>query len=102
MVLGKFWKGWIELRGLPFHLWDENQLKFIMKNWGKVTEVDQDTLKVVDLSKVKLKVEMNLNVMLPALLEVIDGAWVFTIATSVIRGEGEGLQGRTKLTRCRN
>ena len=73
-----------------------------MKNWGKVTEVDQDTLKVVDLSKVKLKVEMNLNVILPALLEVIDGAWVFTIATSVIRGEGEGLQGRTKLTRCRN
>ena len=102
VVLGKFRKGWIELRGLPFHLWDENQLKFIMKNWGKVTEVDWDTLKLVDLSKVKLKVEMNLNVMLPTLLEVIDGAWVFTVATSVIRGEGEGLQRRTKLTHCRS
>ena len=32
VVLGKFRRDWIELRGLPFHLWNENQLRFIMKN----------------------------------------------------------------------
>ena len=36
--------------------------------------LDRDTLKLVDLSKVKLKVEMIPNVVLLALLEVIDGA----------------------------
>ncbi|RVW62759.1 hypothetical protein CK203_060220 [Vitis vinifera] len=63
--------------------------------------LDRDTLKLVDLSKVKLKVEMNPNVVLLALLEVIDGAWAFTIAVLVIGGEGEGLQRRIELTRCR-
>lgn len=70
----------MELQGLPFYLWNENQLGFIMKNWGKVTKVDKDSLKLVDLTKAKLKVEMNPNVVLPVLLEVIDGAWVFTVA----------------------
>ena len=64
--------------------------------------LDRDTLKLVDLSKVKLKVEMNPNVVLLALLEVIDGAWAFTIAVLVIGGEGEGLQRRIELTRCRS
>lgn len=45
-----------------------------------MTKVDQDSLKLVDLTKAKLKVEMNPNVVLPVLLEVIDGAWVFTVA----------------------
>lgn len=31
IVLGKFRRGWIESCGLPFHLWNENQLCFIMK-----------------------------------------------------------------------
>lgn len=39
VVLRNFRKGWIELRGLPFHLWDKNQLSNILKNWGKVMEV---------------------------------------------------------------
>lgn len=39
VVLGNFRKGWIELRSLPFHLWDKNQLSNILKNWGKVMEV---------------------------------------------------------------
>ena len=41
VVLGKFRRGCIELRGLPFHLWNENQLRFILKNLEKVTKVDQ-------------------------------------------------------------
>ena len=58
----------------PFHLWNENQLQFILKNWGKVIEVDGDTLQLIDLTKVKVKVEMDPNMVLLALLEVIDGA----------------------------
>ncbi|RVW45608.1 hypothetical protein CK203_091549 [Vitis vinifera] len=69
VVVGKFKRGWLELKGLPFHLWDEDQLKFIMKKWGRVTKVARESLNLVDLSKVKLWVEMLPNVMLPALLE---------------------------------
>ena len=43
VVLRKFKRGWLELRGLPFHLWDEDQLRYIMKNWGKVTKVARDS-----------------------------------------------------------
>ena len=49
----------------------------------------KESLKFVDLSKVKLWVEMLPNVVLPALLEVEDGAWSFTVAISVT-GEAEG------------
>ena len=31
IVLGKFQHGWLELSGLPFHLWDETQLSFILQ-----------------------------------------------------------------------
>ena len=34
VVFGKFRRGWLELKGLLFHLWDEDQLKFIMKKVG--------------------------------------------------------------------
>ena len=30
-VLGKFRRGWIDLRGLPFHLWFEEHLKKIVR-----------------------------------------------------------------------
>ena len=90
VVLGKFRRGW-KLRGLSFHLWDDNQLSYILKDWGKVMEVVQDSLKFVDLSKVKLWVEMHPNVVLLALLEVEDEDWSFTIAVSVIREE-EGIR----------
>ena len=43
----------------------------------------RESLKVVDLSKVKLWVEMLPNVVLPELLEVEGGAWSFTVAVSV-------------------
>ena len=88
VVGGKFRRGWLELRGLPFHLWDEFQLRYILQKWGRVTKVAKETLKLVDLSKVKMWVEMHPKVVLPALLEVEDGAWSFTIAVSVI-GEAE-------------
>ena len=48
----------------------------------------RESLKLVDLSKVKLWVEMLPNVVLPALLEVEDGAWTFIVAVTVI-GEDE-------------
>ncbi|RVX05089.1 hypothetical protein CK203_020180 [Vitis vinifera] len=89
IILGKFRRGWLVLKGLPFHLWEEDQLKFILKKWGRVTEVAREAVKLLDLSKVKLWVEMHPNVVLPALLEVEDGAWKHTIAFSVIGEEGE-------------
>ena len=36
----KFKEGWIDLRGLPFHLWSEVYLKKIMEQWGTVTKID--------------------------------------------------------------
>ena len=42
VVNGKFRRGWLELRGLPFHLWDEAQLRYILQKWGKVTKVVRD------------------------------------------------------------
>ena len=43
----------------------------------------RESLKLADLSKVKLWVEMLPNVVLPALLEVEDGAWTFIVTVSV-------------------
>ncbi|KAJ9683164.1 hypothetical protein PVL29_018949 [Vitis rotundifolia] len=83
VVQGKFRRGWLVLKGLPFHLWDEVQLNFILKKWGRVTKVAKETLKLVDLTRVKLWVEMLPNVVLPALLEVEDGEWSYTVAVSV-------------------
>ena len=80
IILGKFRKGWLELKGLPFHLWDEDQLKFILKKWERVTKVAREAVKLLDLTKVRLWVEMHPNVVLPALLEVEDGAWTYTVA----------------------
>ncbi|RVW27819.1 hypothetical protein CK203_107069 [Vitis vinifera] len=57
--------------------------------WGKVTKVARESLKLVDLSKVKLWVEMLPNVVLPALLEVEDGDWSFMVVVTVT-GEDEG------------
>ena len=92
VVSGKFRRGWLELRDLPFRLWDEVQLRYILQKWGKVTKVARESLKVVNLSKVKLWVEMLPNVVLLALLEVEDGTWPFTVAVSVVREvEGDGL-----------
>ena len=102
VVFGKFIRGWLELKGLSFHLWDEVQLKYILKKWGRVTKVAWDPLKLVDLSKVKLWVEMLPNVVLPALLEVEDGAWSFTVAVSVTEEDEEDDLFRSESTRSRD
>ena len=87
--LCKFRRGWLELRGHHFHLWDEVQLRYILQKCGKVMKVARESLKLVDLSKVKLWVGMLPNFVLLALLEVEDGAWSFTVAVTVT-GEDEG------------
>ncbi|KAJ9672084.1 hypothetical protein PVL29_025649 [Vitis rotundifolia] len=101
-VFGKFRRGWLELKGLPFYLWDEEQLKFILKKWGRVMKVARESLKFADLSKVKLWVEMCPNVVLPALLEVEDGAWTFTVVVSVIGDVDEDDSITPELDRCRD
>ena len=102
IIPGKFRRGWLELKGLPFHLWDEDQLKFILKKWGRVTEVAREAVKLLDLTKVKLWVEMHPNVVLPALLEVEDGAWKYTVIVSVIGEEDEDDTVTSETTHCRN
>ena len=39
-IVGKFRGGWIELWGLPFHLWSNQHLKKIVDQWGMVIEID--------------------------------------------------------------
>ncbi|RVW53507.1 hypothetical protein CK203_104065 [Vitis vinifera] len=51
-VEGKFKEGWIDLRGLPFHLWSKVHLKKIMEQWGTVTKIDWKMLKLFDLISV--------------------------------------------------
>ena len=94
-------KGLVRTRGLPFHLWDEDQLRYIMKKWGKVTKVTRDSLKLVDLSKVKLWVKMLPNVVLLALLEVEDGAWSFTVVSVIGKDKANDLF-RSESTRSKD
>ena len=92
---GKFREGWIELRGLPFHLWSEVHLKKIVEQWGTVNEIDWHTLKLFDLSRARLKIAMRDRAILPALLEVSDGDWVFTVVVVVV-GDEERRRGGEK------
>ena len=92
-VEGKFKEGWIDLRGLPFHLWSEVHLKKIMEQWGTVTEIDWRTLKLFYLSKARVKVVMKERLVLPALIEVLDGGWDFTVSVAVV-GKEDGRQVR--------
>ncbi|RVW12364.1 hypothetical protein CK203_108094 [Vitis vinifera] len=88
-VVGKFRGGWIKLRGLPFHLWSEEHLK---KMWT-VTEIDWQTLKLFDLCKARVRILMKERSVLSALIEVLDGGWVFTISVVVV-GVEEVRRGR--------
>lgn len=80
MVLRKFRQGWIELGGLPFHLWSKNHPRHLLKHWRIASEIDRRSLKLVHLSNIKMKVELKANVVLSTLLEVKDGVWSFTIS----------------------
>ena len=65
-------------------------------------KVARESLKLMDLTKVKLWVEMLPNVVLPALLEVEDGAWTFTVAILVTREDDEDDLVTSETTRRRN
>lgn len=47
-------------------------------------------MKLVDLSKAIMRVEINLNMMLPTLLVVRYGAWIVTVSIIIIRREEKG------------
>ena len=80
---------------MPFHLWFEVHLKKIVEQWGTVTEIDWRTLKLFDLSRVRLRIAMKDRAILPALLEVTDGDWVFTVVVVVV-GDEESRRGSEK------
>ena len=94
-IEGKFRGGWIELWGLPFHLWSEVHLKKIVEQWGTTTEIDWRTLKLYDLSKARVRIAMKDRSVLPALIEVTDGDWVFTVSVVVV-GDEDGRRGSVK------
>ncbi|KAJ9687650.1 hypothetical protein PVL29_016221 [Vitis rotundifolia] len=73
-IEGKFRRGWIELRGLSFHLWTEVHLKKIVEQWGTVTEIEWRMLKLFDLSKARVRIAMK-------------DRSVFTVAVVVVREE---------------
>ena len=77
------------MQGLPFHLWYEEHLKKIVKQWGMVIEIDWRMVKLFDLSKARVRILMKERTVLPALIEVIDGGWVFTISVAVVGAEDE-------------
>ena len=92
---GKFREGWIELRGLLFHLWLEVHLKKIVEQWGTVNEIDWQPLKLFDLSRARLKLALKDRTILPAPVEVTDGDWVFTVVIVVV-GDEERRRGSEK------
>ena len=74
-----------------------------MLKWrGWVAEIDKRTLKLAGLSKALLRVEMNPYIVLPSLLEVKDGNWIFTVVVSVVEREEGGIQGRLESTHNRD
>ncbi|KAJ9687652.1 hypothetical protein PVL29_016223 [Vitis rotundifolia] len=81
-IEGKFRRGWIELRGLPFHLWTEVHLKKIVEQWGTVIEIDWRMLKLFDLSKARVRIAMK-------------DRSVFTVAVVVV-GEEDVRRGSVK------
>lgn len=103
VILGSFQKGWIEVQGVPFHLWVEKHLLQMVDGCGKVIEIDYYIIKLVDLSNIHQRMEVRENVVIPA--KVTHGAWIFT-ATVALFGEGKILQeanswltqGKNKLT----
>ena len=64
-----------------------------MEQWGRVTEINWKMLKLFDLSKARVRVVMKERSVLPALIEVLDGGWEFTVLVAVT-GKKDGRQGR--------
>lgn len=72
-ISGMFQKGWIEVKGLPFHLWSKKHLFHLAKGRGKILEIDRRTAKLVDLMKIWIKVEVEERVGIPANVRVSNG-----------------------------
>ena len=66
-----------------------------MEQWGTVTEIDWRTLKLFDLSKARVRIAMKDRLVLPALLEVTNEDWVFTVSVVVVQDE-DGRRGSVK------
>ena len=66
-----------------------------MEQWGTVTEIDWRTLKLFDLSKARVRIAIKDKSILPALIEVTDGDWVFTVFVVVV-GDEDGRRGSVK------
>ena len=62
----------------------------------------REAMKLLDWTKVKLWVEMLPNVVLPALLEVEDKAWTYTVAVSVTEEDDEDDTVTSEITHSRN
>ncbi|RVW66532.1 hypothetical protein CK203_064980 [Vitis vinifera] len=67
-----------------------------------IERLAKETLKLVDLTKAKLWVEMLPNVVLPALLEVEDGVRTYTVAVSVTGEDDEVDTVTSETTRSKN
>ena len=67
-----------------------------------VVEINWRIAKLFDLSKARVKISMKECIVLPALIEVKDGEWVFIISVVVVGVEDERLvRGMAELTRGR-
>ncbi|RVW28753.1 Transposon TX1 uncharacterized 149 kDa protein [Vitis vinifera] len=99
-IPGKFRRGWLVLKGLPFHLWEVDQLKFILKKWGRVTEVARETVKLLDLTKVKLWVEMHPRVVLQRCSRWKTGPGNILGCVSQTPKFAEGLRGSIRGNEC--
>ena len=62
---------------------------------GGSPKEDCRTLKLFDLSRARLKIVMKDRAILPAMLEVTDGDWVFTVVVVVV-GDEEKQRGSEK------
>lgn len=45
----------------------------MVEGWGKVIKIDKQTLKLVYLTKIRLKVEVKENVVIPVIVRVSNG-----------------------------
>ncbi|RVX05132.1 hypothetical protein CK203_020190 [Vitis vinifera] len=85
---GKFREGWIELRGFAISPMVGGSPEEDCGAMGSVKEIDWCTLKLFDLSRGEIKdCNERIGQSLPAMLEVTDGDWAFTVVVVVVGNE---------------
>ncbi|RVW87745.1 hypothetical protein CK203_043981 [Vitis vinifera] len=97
----KIQKGLVSVERPSFSLVGGRPTEIHLEEVGEGDGGSKGNREVVDLTKVKLWVEMHPRVVLPALLEVEDGAWKHTVAVSVIGEEGEDGNVTSETSHCR-